>query len=114
VGHLRLRHRTLGRHLRRRVPDHAGRRITSLDPPSAFAAQTSASILLYVMAFVFAAPISTTQAVTSSVLGTGASRRLSSVRWGVGVNIVLTWVLTIPSAALVAALCFWGIDAVIE
>lgn len=97
-----------------RIMRTLGRRITSLDPPSAFAAQTSASILLYLMAFVFAAPISTTQVVTSSVLGTGASRRLSSVRWGVGVNIVLTWVLTIPSAALVAAVCYWGIDALIE
>lgn len=64
------------------------------------------------MAFVFAAPISTTQVVTSAILGTGATRRMSSVHWGVGINIVITWVLTIPSAALVAALCYWGLDAV--
>jgi PiT family inorganic phosphate transporter len=97
-----------------RIMRTLGRRITALNPPQAFAAQTSASILLYLMAFVFAAPISTTQTVTSSVLGAGATRRLNAVRWGVGVNIALTWVLTIPMAGLSAALCYLGLHQILE
>jgi PiT family inorganic phosphate transporter len=66
----------------------------------------SASALLYTTAFAFAAPISTTQTITSSILGVGATRRLSAVRWIVARDIVLAWVLTIPMAALAAAATF--------
>ena len=71
------------------------------------------SAVLYTTAFVFAAPISTTQTITSSILGVGATKRLSAVRWGVAGNIVFAWVLTIPMAALAAALSFWIINAVV-
>lgn len=97
-----------------RIMRTLGRKIIALDPPAAFAAQTTASGLLYITAFVFAAPISTTQTITSAVMGAGASRRLSAVRWGVAGNILAAWVLTLPMAALVAALAFWGIDAILE
>jgi PiT family inorganic phosphate transporter len=97
-----------------RIMRTLGRKIIALDPPQAFAAQTTASVLLYITAFVFAAPISTTQTITSAVMGAGASRRLSAVRWGVAGNILAAWVLTLPMAALVAALSFWGIDAILE
>jgi PiT family inorganic phosphate transporter len=97
-----------------RIMRTLGRKIIALDPPQAFAAQTTASALLYVTAFLFAAPISTTQTITSAVMGAGASRRLSAVRWGVAGNILAAWVLTLPMAALVAALAFWGIDAILE
>jgi inorganic phosphate transporter, PiT family len=83
-----------------------GRRIIDLDPPRGFAAEATASTVLYTTAFVFAAPISTTQTITSSIPGVGATKRLSAVRWGVAGNIVLAWVLTIPMAALVAAVAF--------
>ncbi|HZI98577.1 MAG TPA: inorganic phosphate transporter [Actinomycetales bacterium] len=83
-----------------------GRRIIELDPPRGFAAETVAASVLYVTAFVFAAPISTTQTITSSIMGVGATRRLSAVRWGVAGNIAVAWVLTIPAAGLFAAVAY--------
>ena len=88
-----------------------GSRIAELDPPRGFAAELTASSVLYVTAFVFAAPISTTHTITSSILGVGATRRLSAVRWGVARNIVWAWVLTLPMAALAAAVAFWVLSA---
>jgi PiT family inorganic phosphate transporter len=67
-----------------RIMRTLGRRIIDLDPPHGFAAEATASALLYTTAFVFAAPISTTQTITASILGVGATKRLSAVRWGVG------------------------------
>jgi PiT family inorganic phosphate transporter len=84
-----------------------GRRIIELDPPRGFAAETVAASVLYVTAFVFAAPISTTQTITSSIMGVGATRRLSAVRWGVAGNIAVAWVLTIPAAGLFAAATYF-------
>jgi PiT family inorganic phosphate transporter len=96
-----------------RIMRTLGRRIIDLDPPHGFAAEATASALLYTTAFVFAAPISTTQTITASILGVGATKRLSAVRWGVAGNIVVAWVLTIPMAALVAALAYWAIHGVL-
>ena len=89
-----------------RIMRTLGRRIIELDPARGFAAETTAALILYVTAFVFAAPISTTHTITSSIMGVGATRRLSAVRWGVAQNIVAAWILTIPMAALVAAACY--------
>lgn len=89
-----------------RIMRTLGRRIIDLDPPRGFAAEMTASAVLYTTAFVFAAPISTTQTITSSILGVGATKRLSAVRWGVGANIAMAWVLTIPMAAASAALAY--------
>jgi PiT family inorganic phosphate transporter len=86
-----------------RIMRTLGRRIIELDPPHGFAAETTAAGILYTTAFVFAAPISTTHTITSSIMGAGATRRLSAVRWGVAQNIVAAWILTIPAAAVVAA-----------
>jgi inorganic phosphate transporter, PiT family len=97
-----------------RIMRTLGRRIIDLDPPRGFAAEATASVLLYTTAFVFAAPISTTQTITSSILGVGATKRLSAVRWNVAGNIVVAWVLTIPMAALMAALAYWAIRAVLS
>ncbi|WP_219415415.1 inorganic phosphate transporter [Pseudonocardia nigra] len=94
-----------------RIMRTLGRRIIDLDPPRGFAAEATASAVLYTTAFAFAAPISTTQTITSSILGVGATKRLSAVRWGVAGNIVVAWVLTIPMAALAAALAFWALHA---
>ena len=77
----------------------------------AIAAELTASSVLYVTAFAFAAPISTTHTITSSILGVGATRRLSAVRWGVAGNIVWAWVLTLPMAALASAVTFWVLSA---
>ncbi|GAA3395367.1 inorganic phosphate transporter [Cryptosporangium minutisporangium] len=86
-----------------RIMRTLGRRIIHLDPPRGFAAETAAAAVLYTTAYVFHVPISTTHTITSSVMGVGATKRLSAVRWGVATNIVTAWVLTIPAAALVAA-----------
>jgi PiT family inorganic phosphate transporter len=90
-----------------RIMRTLGRRIVHLDPPRGFAAESTAASILYTTAFVFHAPISTTHTITSAVMGVGATKRLSAVRWGVAGNIVTAWVLTIPMAGLVAALCYW-------
>jgi PiT family inorganic phosphate transporter len=58
-------------------------------------------------ATVFAVPVSTTHITTTSIMGVGATRRLSAVRWGVAGNIVLAWVVTLPAAGLVAAVVYW-------
>jgi PiT family inorganic phosphate transporter len=86
-----------------RIMRTLGRRVFKLDNTSGFAAQTIASGVLMTTAYVYAAPISTTHVITSSVMGAGATRKLSAVRWGVAGNILLAWVLTLPMAGLVAA-----------
>jgi PiT family inorganic phosphate transporter len=91
-----------------------GRRIVDLDPPRGFAAETTAASVLYVTAFAYEVPVSTTHTITSAILGVGATRRLSAVRWGVGLNIVTAWVFTIPGAGMVAALCYQLIHLVVR
>ncbi len=86
-----------------RIMRTMGRRIIHLDPPRAFSAEATASSILYVTAFVYHAPISTTHVITSGVMGAGATKRLSAVRWGVAKTIVGAWILTFPAAGLVAA-----------
>ncbi|MGH2603375.1 MAG: inorganic phosphate transporter, partial [Dehalococcoidia bacterium] len=81
-----------------------GRRVIHLDPPQGFAAETTASSVLYANALIFGAPISTTHTITSAIMGVGATKRFSAVRWGVAGNIVSAWVLTFPGAALIAIL----------
>ena len=83
-----------------------GRRVIQLTPASGFAAQTVASGVLIATATVFAVPISTTHVTTASSMGVGATRRLSAVRWGVAGNIVLAWIVTLPAAAIVAAVAY--------
>ena len=70
--------------------------------------------MLYTTAFVFEAPISTTHIITSSVMGTGATKRLSAVRWGVATNILAAWVLTFPAAGLMAALVYFVLKFVLQ
>jgi PiT family inorganic phosphate transporter len=89
-----------------RIMRTLGRRIIHLDPPQGFAAEATAASILYVAGLSFGAPISTTHTITSSIMGVGATKRLSAVRWGVAGNIVGAWVLTFPGAGLVAALCY--------
>jgi PiT family inorganic phosphate transporter len=87
-----------------RVMRTLGRRVIDLDPPRGFAAESSATSVLYTTAFWFKVPVSTTHIVTSSIMGAGTTKRFSAVRWGVGRNIAIAWVLTMPMAALMAAL----------
>jgi PiT family inorganic phosphate transporter len=86
-----------------RIMRTLGRRIIHLDPPRGFAAETTAASILYTAAYAFHAPISTTHTITSAVMGVGATKRLSAIRWGVATNIVAAWILTFPAAGLAAA-----------
>jgi PiT family inorganic phosphate transporter len=79
-----------------------GQRVAKLDPPQGFAAQTATATMLWLTAHL-GYPVSTTHVVSGSVLGAGATRRFSAVRWGVAGNIVTAWVMTIPCAGLVGA-----------
>lgn len=90
-----------------RIMRTLGRRVIKLDPPKGFAADITASSVLYVTAFLFKAPVSTTHVMTSAIMGVGATRRVSAVRWGMAGNIVTAWVLTLPAAAIVAAAAYW-------
>ncbi len=90
-----------------RIMRTLGRRIIHLDPARGFASETIASGVLYTTAYVFEAPISTTHTITSAVMGAGATKRFSAVRWGVAKRIITAWVLTFPMAALVAASIYW-------
>ncbi|MEV0393179.1 inorganic phosphate transporter [Polymorphospora rubra] len=83
-----------------------GRKIIDLRPPEGFAAETVASGVLYFNALVLGAPISTTHTITSAIMGVGATKRLSAVRWGVAGNIVGAWILTFPAAGSIAALFY--------
>jgi PiT family inorganic phosphate transporter len=82
-----------------------GRRIMDLGPPEGFAAETVASGVLFFNALVLDAPISTTHTITSAVVGVGATKRLSAVRWMVARNIVITF----PGAALIAWLAYLAV-----
>jgi PiT family inorganic phosphate transporter len=95
-----------------RIMRTLGRRIISLSPASGFAAQSVASGVMLGNAL-YGLPVSTTHAISASVMGVGATRRLSAVRWGVAGNIVVAWVLTIPAAAAVAALVFKALHPVL-
>lgn len=96
-----------------RIMKTLGQKIIDVDPARGFVAEAVSSVVLYVAAFGAHAPISTTQTMTSAVLGVGATKRWSSVRWGVAGNIVIAWVLTLPAAALVAGIMFFLFHAVI-
>lgn len=79
-----------------------GRKVIDMGPPQGVAVDLVASTVLYVNALVLKAPISTTHTITSAILGVGATKRISAVRWGVAGNIVAAWVLTFPAAGIIA------------
>ena len=86
-----------------------GRKIIDLGPPEGFAAETVASAVLYFNALVLKAPISTTHTITSAIMGVGATKRLSAVRWNVAGNIVIAWIITFPAAGLIASLVYFAV-----
>ena len=90
-----------------RIMRTLGRRIIDLTPPQGFAAETTAASILYVAGLAFGAPISTTHTITSAIMGVGATKRLSAVRWSVAGNIIGAWFLTFPGAGLVAVLTWY-------
>jgi PiT family inorganic phosphate transporter len=82
-----------------------GWRIYKLDPATGMTAQLMGATIIQI-ATVLGIPVSTTHVITGSVMGAGAPRRLTAIRWGVGANIVTAWILTIPAAAAIGWLCF--------
>jgi PiT family inorganic phosphate transporter len=85
-----------------RIIHTMGSKITKLQPVGGFAAETAAALSILI-ATQTGVPVSTTHAITGAIVGVGATRRLSAVRWGVAGQIVWAWVLTIPAAFLIAA-----------
>jgi PiT family inorganic phosphate transporter len=89
-----------------------GRRIVQFDPPRGFAAEAVASLVLYFSAFVYTAPVSTTQIITGSITGAGAVTGRNTVRWGVAKGIVYAWSLTIPAAAICGAVGYFAVNSI--
>jgi len=83
-----------------------GSKITKLQPVSGFAAETAGAITLFIASHL-GVPVSTTHTITGAIVGVGATRRLSAVRWGVAGRIVWAWILTIPMAALIGAVTYY-------
>ncbi len=92
-----------------RIVRTMGTRITKLKPVGGFCAETAAALTLAYVT-VTGTPVSTTHTITGSIVGVGATRRLSAVKWGVAGRIVWAWILTIPAAAFVAAVSFWIVE----
>jgi inorganic phosphate transporter, PiT family len=94
-----------------RIMKTLGQRVVNMEPASGFAAQITAGATIYT-ATKLGYPLSTTHVISGSVLGSGATKRLSAVRWGVAGNMVGAWLLTIPAAAIVAAALYWPVQAI--
>lgn len=90
-----------------RVVDKMANRITKIRPYQGFCASTAAGSVLSLMN-VFGVPVSTTHAITGAIMGVGATRGYSAVKWGVVREILIAWILTIPAAAVVAGICFFA------
>ena len=89
-----------------RIIHTMGSKITRLQPVGGFAAETAGAITLF-LATSLGIPVSTTHTITGAIVGVGATRRLSAVRWGIAQRIVWAWVLTIPMSALIGATTYW-------
>jgi PiT family inorganic phosphate transporter len=89
-----------------RIVKTMGSKITRLTPMQGFCAETGGAITLFGATWL-GIPVSTTHTITGAIIGVGAARRMSAVRWGVANNIVMAWVITIPASAAIAALFYW-------
>lgn len=83
--------------------------VTKLQPASGFAAQTASALVIESMSFL-GAPISTTQVITTSVMGVGSAKRISAVKWGIAQNIFIAWVVTLPITMILGGLSVWVIQ----
>lgn len=89
-----------------RIVHTMGSKITRLTPMQGFCAETGGAITLFAATYL-GIPVSTTHTITGAIVGVGAARRVSAVRWGVAGNIVIAWVVTLPIAGLIAAFAYW-------
>jgi PiT family inorganic phosphate transporter len=95
-----------------RIIHTMGSKITRLQPVGGFAAETAGAISIFV-ATGLGVPVSTTHTITGAIVGVGATRRLSAVRWGIAGRIVWAWILTIPAAFTIAAVTYWTLSWVL-
>jgi PiT family inorganic phosphate transporter len=96
-----------------RIVKTMGTRITHLRPFEGFSAETAGALTLFSTS-ILGIPVSTTHTITGAIIGAGATRRLSAVRWGVTRNIVLAWIITIPITSLLAALIFYLVQLIVK
>ncbi len=89
-----------------RIVHTMGSKITRLNPMQGFCAETGGALTLFAATWL-GIPVSTTHTITGAIIGVGAARRVSAVRWGVAGNIVIAWVITLPAAAVISALSYW-------
>jgi PiT family inorganic phosphate transporter len=89
-----------------RIVHTMGSKITRLSPMQGFCAETGGAITLFAATH-FGIPVSTTHTITGAIVGVGAARRVSAVRWNVASSIVVAWVVTLPASGLIAALFYW-------
>src|SRR5256885_1385399 len=92
-----------------RIIETMGTRITKLSQHQGVSASAGGSVMLFAAAY-YRIPVSTTHTITGCVIGAGAARRASAVRWGVAGDVALAWIITIPASATVAALFYWLIS----
>jgi PiT family inorganic phosphate transporter len=92
-----------------RIVHTMGSRITRLTPMQGFCAETGGAITLFAATH-FGVPVSTTHTITGAIMGVGAAKRTSAVRWGVARYIVVAWIITIPASGTISALCYFAIS----
>lgn len=92
-----------------RIVHTMGSKITRLNPMQGFCAETGGAITLFAATWL-GIPVSTTHTITGAIIGVGAARRVSAVRWGLAGNIVIAWFITMPAAAAISALAYFTID----
>jgi PiT family inorganic phosphate transporter len=90
-----------------RIVKTMGQKITKLRPQGGFAAETGGAMTLF-LASSLGIPVSTTHTITGAIVGVGSAQRTRAVRWGVAGNIVIAWIITMPAAALIAAIAYWA------
>jgi PiT family inorganic phosphate transporter len=91
-----------------RIVKTMGSKITRLTPMQGFCAETGGAITLFTATWL-GIPVSTTHTITGCIIGVGAAKRLSAVRWSVATSIVYAWIITIPASGLIAALCYLAV-----
>ncbi|WP_430439024.1 inorganic phosphate transporter [Shinella sp.] len=94
-----------------RIVHTMGSKITRLNPMQGFCAETGGAITLFAATWL-GIPVSTTHTITGAIIGVGAARRVTAVRWGIAGNIVIAWIVTLPSAAAISALFYLTINAI--
>lgn len=92
-----------------RIVHTMGSKITRLNPMQGFCAETGGAITLFIATH-FGIPVSTTHTITGAIVGVGAARRVSAVRWGLAGNIVIAWIITMPAGAAIAICSYWLVD----